>query len=157
MILRHGTRYPGKKHVPAMIEKLPKLQEIILDNYQKNKTGITSEDAASFAEWRITFTEDDIMKLTEEGENEMIDLGERYQARFPTLMTEIYDNQTYRVKKYCIFLLLIRFVLYLLNFSSNTLLLNVPKLVHKILPLDYLADMVVTKSGIQKQNTRTLY
>ncbi|XP_076549353.1 multiple inositol polyphosphate phosphatase 1 isoform X1 [Osmia lignaria lignaria] len=98
LILRHGTRYPGKKHVPAMIEKLPKLQEIILDNYQKNKTDITSEDAASFAEWKITFTEDDMMKLTEEGENEMIDLGERYQARFPTLMTEIYDNQTYRFK-----------------------------------------------------------
>jgi len=37
------------------------------------------------------------MKLAVEGENEMIDLGERYQARFPYLMPETFNNQTYKV------------------------------------------------------------
>lgn len=81
-----------------MIEKLPKLQKIILDNYKENESEFTDEDIDLFKEWKITFNEDDIMKLAEEGENEMIDIGERYQSRFPTLMPEIYDNQTYRVK-----------------------------------------------------------
>lgn len=83
-----------------MIEKLPKLQKIILDNYKKNESEFTDEDIDLFKEWKITFNEDDIMKLAEEGEDEMIDIGERYQSRFPTLMPEIYDNQTYRVKIY---------------------------------------------------------
>lgn len=83
-----------------MIEKLPKLQKIILDNYKENESEFTDEDIDLFKEWKITFNEDDIMKLAEEGENEMIDIGERYQSRFPTLMPEIYDNQTYRVKIY---------------------------------------------------------
>lgn len=83
-----------------MIEKLPKLQKIILDNYKQSKTECTEEDIDLFKEWKITFTEDDVMKLAEEGEDEMIDIGERYQSRFPTLMPEIYDNQTYKVKGY---------------------------------------------------------
>lgn len=98
LILRHGTRYPGKKYIPSMIEKLPKLQKIILDNYKENESEFTDEDIDLFKGWKITFNEDDIMKLAEEGENEMIDIGERYQSRFPTLMPEIYDNQTYRFK-----------------------------------------------------------
>lgn len=83
-----------------MIEKLPKLQKIILDNYKENESEFTDKDIDLFKEWKITFNEDDIMKLAEEGEDEMIDIGERYQSRFPTLMPEIYDNQTYRVKIY---------------------------------------------------------
>ena len=98
LVLRHGTRRPGKKYVQSMIEQLPKLQATILDNYERNSTDITAEDAALLAAWRITFTEDDIMKLAEEGENEMIDLAERYQSRFPSLMPEVYDNRTYRFK-----------------------------------------------------------
>ena len=80
-----------------MIKELPKLQAIILDNYERNRTDFTAEDAALLAAWSITFTEGDIMKLAEEGENEMIDLAERYQSRFPSLMPEIYDNRTYKV------------------------------------------------------------
>ena len=88
-----------------MIETLPKLQKIILDNYKESKTECTEEDIDLFKEWKITFTEDDVMKLAEEGEDEMIDIGERYQSRFPTLMPEIYDNQTYKVKGYHFLLL----------------------------------------------------
>lgn len=83
-----------------MIEKLPKLQKIILDNYKGNESEFTDEDIDLFKEWKITFNKDDIMKLAEEGEDEMIDIGERYQSRFPILMPEIYDNQIYRVKIY---------------------------------------------------------
>lgn len=104
MLLRHGTRYPGKKYASSMIEKLPKLKKIILDNYKENKTKFTKEEAVLFKEWKISFSEDNIMKLTEEGENEMIDIGERYQSRFSNLMPEIYNNQTYKVNNNIYFL-----------------------------------------------------
>ncbi|OAD60200.1 Multiple inositol polyphosphate phosphatase 1 [Eufriesea mexicana] len=98
LILRHGTRYPGRKYISSIIEKLPELQKIILYNYEGNKTQFTEEDAALFKQWKITFNKDDVMNLTEEGELEMIDLAERYQSRFPTIMSEIYNNQIYKFK-----------------------------------------------------------
>ncbi|XP_026670579.1 multiple inositol polyphosphate phosphatase 1 isoform X2 [Ceratina calcarata] len=98
LILRHGARYPGKKHISNLIKRLPQIQKLILKNYASNKTKLSKEIIDSFIQWEITFTEDDVMKLVEEGENEMIDISERYQSRFPSLMPEIYDNQTYRFK-----------------------------------------------------------
>lgn len=97
LILRHGTRYPGKKYIPRMINELPQLQRIILENYENNITSLSSDDAALFKKWKPSFTQRNMMKLTTEGENEMIDLGERYQARFPSLMPEAYNNRTYKV------------------------------------------------------------
>jgi len=97
LILRHGTRYPGKKYIPRMINELPQLQHIILKNYENNKTNLSAGDAALFKKWKLSLTQRDMMKLATEGENEMIDLGERYQARFPSLMPETFINQTYKV------------------------------------------------------------
>lgn len=102
LVIRHGTRYPGKEYVRSMIKKLPELQQIILDSYAKNETQLIDDVATLLSEWKVTFTEDDIKNLTEEGENEMIDLAERYQSRFPSLMPEVYDNQTYKVNTYII-------------------------------------------------------
>lgn len=98
LVIRHGTRYPGKEYVRSMIKKLPELQQLILDSYAKNETQLIDDVATLLSEWKVTFTEDDIKNLTEEGENEMIDLAERYQSRFPSLMPEVYDNQTYKFK-----------------------------------------------------------
>ncbi|CAL1684595.1 unnamed protein product [Lasius platythorax] len=98
LILRHGTRYPGKKYIPRMINDLPQLQRIILENYENNITSLSADDAALFKKWKLSITQRNMMKLAVEGENEMIDLGERYQARFPSLMPEAYNNQTYRFR-----------------------------------------------------------
>jgi len=95
--LRHGTRYPGKKYVPRMIDDLPELQHVILKNYENGATNLSVDDAALFRKWKLSFARGNMMKLAVEGENEMIDLGERYQARFPSLMPETFDNQTYKV------------------------------------------------------------
>ncbi|XP_072743794.1 multiple inositol polyphosphate phosphatase 1 isoform X2 [Anoplolepis gracilipes] len=98
LILRHGTRYPGKKYIPRMINELPEWQHIILQNYKQNTTSLSANDAALFKKWKMSLAERDMMKLTLEGENEMIDLGERYQARFPSLMPETFNNQTYKFR-----------------------------------------------------------
>lgn len=117
LILRHGTRYPSKKYIPRMINELPQLQRIILENYENNITSLSSVDAALFKEWKPSFTQRNMMKLTTEGENEMIDLGERYQARFPSLMPEAYNNRTYKV---CIAKYLIILYIYICSYFLIT-------------------------------------
>ncbi|XP_018045713.1 PREDICTED: multiple inositol polyphosphate phosphatase 1-like [Atta colombica] len=98
LIFRHGTRYPGKKYIPRMIEDLPELQHVILKNYKNGATNLSADEAALFKKWKLSFTQGNMMKLAVEGENEMIDLGERYQARFPSLMPETFNNQTYKFR-----------------------------------------------------------
>lgn len=98
LILRHGTRYPGKKYVPRMIDELAEWQNVILKNYQNGATNLSAADAALFRKWKLSFARGSVMKLAVEGENEMIDLGERYQARFPSLMPETFNNQTYKFR-----------------------------------------------------------
>jgi hypothetical protein len=80
-----------------MIDELPQLQHIILENYKNGTTNLSANDAALLKKWRPSVVLSDMMKLATEGENEMIDLGERYQTRFSSLMPDIYDNQTYNV------------------------------------------------------------
>lgn len=98
LIFRHGTRYPGKKYIPRMIDDLPELQHVILRNYENGATSLSADDAALLKKWKLSFVQGNMMKLALEGENEMIDLGERYQARFPSLMPEAFDNQTYKFR-----------------------------------------------------------
>lgn len=98
IILRHGTRYPGKKQTAAIIKELPRLQHIILENYHNNKTNLSENTAALFKEWKVSVTKKDVMNLAQEGENEMIDLGERFQSRFPSIMPDVFSNKTYRFK-----------------------------------------------------------
>ncbi|KAL0133335.1 hypothetical protein PUN28_000823 [Cardiocondyla obscurior] len=98
LILRHGTRYPGKKYVPRMIDDLPELQHVILRNYENGAINMSTDTAALFKKWKLLFSQANMMKLAVEGENEMIDLGERYQSRFPSLMPEAFNNQTYKFR-----------------------------------------------------------
>ncbi|XP_011170916.1 multiple inositol polyphosphate phosphatase 1 isoform X2 [Solenopsis invicta] len=98
LILRHGTRYPGKKYMPHMVDDLPELQHVILKNYANGVINMSADDVALFRKWKLSFAQGNAMKLAVEGENEMIDLGERYQARFPILMPEAFNNQTYKFR-----------------------------------------------------------
>lgn len=100
-----------------MIDELPRIQRIILKNYANNATNLPADVAALFEQWNLQITQHDMMKLAPEGENEMIDLGERYQARFPSLMPEAYSNETYKV---C----LIKYLTMLYIFSLFFLIIN---------------------------------
>lgn len=155
LILRHGTRYPGKKDVPRIINELPQLQHMILRNYENNITSLSVDDAALFEKWKLPLAQRDMMKLTEEGQNEMIDLGERYQARFPSLMPEAFNNQTYRVRiaKYSIILCIYMYVclLAIVNFSLDILPLNVQKRARSTLLLVYLVGVIAKIFGFQRQ------
>ncbi|XP_066595136.1 multiple inositol polyphosphate phosphatase 1 [Prorops nasuta] len=98
LIVRHGTRYPGKKYVPRLNKQLSNIQEAVIQNYNEGTINLTKDIINEFKNWSFDITIEDIMLLHTEGKNEMIDLAERFQSRFPSIMPEIYDNQTYRFK-----------------------------------------------------------
>lgn len=47
--------------------------------------------------WTPQIDESEHKILAHEGENEMLELGERYQNRFPEVLPEIYSNSSYKV------------------------------------------------------------
>jgi hypothetical protein len=157
LILRHGTRYPGKKYMPHMIDDLPELQHVILKNYANGVINMSADDVALFRKWKLSFAQGSAMKLAVEGENEMIDLGERYQARFPILMPEAFNNQTYKVctAKYSNILDTHFMSLnHQLNFSLDSQPHNVQKRVQDTLQLVYLVGIIAKMFGIHCQYTK---
>lgn len=60
---------------------------------------LCNEDKRLFQEWASHLSDDEEKNLVAEGEDELIDLGERYQNRFPGLLSDQYENSTYRVRE----------------------------------------------------------
>lgn len=97
-LIRHGTRYPRREQILDFIEELPKIRNLIIENFHNNKTKLNEPEIAKLSKWKITFGPEYSKTLAEEGENEMIDLAERFQSRFPRILNQNYDNKTYKFK-----------------------------------------------------------
>ncbi|XP_031781275.1 multiple inositol polyphosphate phosphatase 1 isoform X2 [Nasonia vitripennis] len=98
LVVRHGTRYPGKKHVKPMIKKLPKLKKKIVQSNNQNNSELSHDTIEKFNKWTLSFDEKQTMILANEGENELIDLAERMQSRFPNILVDNYDPELYKFK-----------------------------------------------------------
>lgn len=61
------------------------------------KSGLCEDDKDAFRSWESYLSEDEEKNLVQEGEDELIDMAERYQKKFPHLLSETYDNSTYKV------------------------------------------------------------
>lgn len=97
LLFRHGTRFPGKKISARMIRTLPTFQQKIVEHYNMNKSMVPAEAVHNLVNWRLSILMDHHTKLTVEGERELVDLAERFQSRFPILLSEIYGNYSYKV------------------------------------------------------------
>lgn len=56
-----------------------------------------SDDKERFKSWKSYLSEDEEKNLVAEGEDELTDMAERFQKRFPDLLLDQYDNSTYKV------------------------------------------------------------
>ncbi|XP_058806693.1 multiple inositol polyphosphate phosphatase 1-like isoform X2 [Phymastichus coffea] len=98
MMIRHGTRFPGKKHIKKMKTILSELKNKIIENFNKNNSELSVDTVERLTEWRRSFNKDDDKNLALEGEHELVDLAERMQARFPKLLPEDYSKDVYKFK-----------------------------------------------------------
>lgn len=139
-MIRHGTRNPSAKVIRAMNTDLYKFKDQIL-----SKGLFCEEDKALFKSWESNLSEDEEKNLVAEGEDELIDLGERFQNRFPQLLSEQYDNYTYKVS-----LIHLQFTPHLTLFSpssSNSLPRKEQNEVPKDSPLVFSAERISVRFG----------
>ncbi|XP_063238428.1 multiple inositol polyphosphate phosphatase 1 [Bacillus rossius redtenbacheri] len=98
MIVRHGTRYPGSKAIQKMVHSLPLLRNRILAANKAGKGSLCREEVSALERWACGVEEADEKRLAHEGEDEMLELAERFQQRFPRLFPGDYRNDTYKFK-----------------------------------------------------------
>ena len=58
---------------------------------------LCSDIVRQLSKWTPEVENTDEKKLTHEGEDELLELAERFQRRFPKLLPEIYSNSSYKV------------------------------------------------------------
>ncbi len=97
-ISRHGTRYPSKKGLRLILDRLPEMALDIREAFDSGQVSLCPDTLSLLETWRPNAIPEDSKTLHPEGELEMILLAERYQSRFPTLLNSDYhpDDFTFR-------------------------------------------------------------
>ncbi|XP_017064132.1 multiple inositol polyphosphate phosphatase 1 [Drosophila eugracilis] len=96
-IIRHGTRNPSESVILQAQNRLSEIKKLILD--QPNSP-ICFAEQNKLRQWswnHLNATEDEKL-LVAEGEDELIELAERMQRRFPDLLPDLYSPEWYYFK-----------------------------------------------------------
>ena len=94
LISRHGTRYPSKKGVEAIIDIIPE----ILNNIDLRETKLCEKDLELLKSWKPDVTVSDTKKLHPEGERELTLMAERFADKFPNLLKQNYDPNKFHFR-----------------------------------------------------------
>ncbi|KAM8719677.1 hypothetical protein ACLKA7_005841 [Drosophila subpalustris] len=95
-IIRHGTRNPSKSVILHAQKRLVELQAQLLQQSQPN---LCPDDLRQLRRWSWEHIEPDDEKfLVAEGEDELIELAERMQLRFPQLLPDLYNPEWFYMK-----------------------------------------------------------
>lgn len=94
-MIRHGARNPSKKIIKRAQVELMALKTKILNAPQ---TKLCRQELARLKFWNFNVTADEAKFLVAEGEDELIELAERLQNRFPEILPDVYDPQAYYFK-----------------------------------------------------------
>ena len=76
---------------------LPLIQNQIISNYKAGKGSLCKDDIENLEKWIFQANVNDDEFLVKEGFKELEDIGERYQDRFPKLLTRPFINSSYIV------------------------------------------------------------
>lgn len=95
-IIRHGSRNPNRKTIRLMRSHAIEIRDNILRT-QKTANTLCEADLDLFRYWVPELHVDDQKTLVLEGADELLNLAERMQNRFPKLLSDTFTNNTYRV------------------------------------------------------------
>ncbi len=95
LISRHGTRYPSKRGLQAIVERLPETAAEIAKAVRDGRSPLCEETASMLEGWRPGASLEDEKNLHAEGELEMGLLAERFQSRFPALISQDYHPELF--------------------------------------------------------------
>lgn len=92
--MRHGTRYPKKSVIHAINNHLTSIRNEI---FEKRKPNLCPKDFERLRSWNSQLNVDEEKHLTLEGNDELLQLAERIQNRFPLLLPEQFSENFYKV------------------------------------------------------------
>lgn len=95
-IIRHGTRNPSKAVILHAKERLVEIQARLLAQSEPN---LCADELKQLRQWSWAHIDaDDEKLLVAEGEDELIELAERMQLRFPSLLPDLYNPEWFYMK-----------------------------------------------------------
>lgn len=95
MLTRHGTRYPTKKQIKGMRNRLPDLRESIVKNHKRRGRGsLCSSDLKELESWELDsgVRKSNKKYLTKQGEEDLLSLARRFKNYFPGLLISYPDE-----------------------------------------------------------------
>jgi hypothetical protein len=97
LLSRHGSRNPSTGEMMTLKSILPLIQNEIISNYKAGKGSLCKDDVENLEKWVFRANVSDDEYLVKEGFKELEDIGDRYQDRFPKLITKPFTNSSYIV------------------------------------------------------------
>uniref|UniRef100_A0A1I8PYE6 Multiple inositol polyphosphate phosphatase 1 n=1 Tax=Stomoxys calcitrans TaxID=35570 RepID=A0A1I8PYE6_STOCA len=94
-VIRHGTRNPSKKVIKKAKTKLMDIKQDILS---REDVDMCPDFLQRLKTWQFNVSAEEEKFLVAEGEDELLELAERMQNRFPQLLPEEYDPSRFYFK-----------------------------------------------------------
>lgn len=94
--MRHGTRYPKRSVIHAINDHLTNIRNEI---FEKRKPRLCPNDIERLRSWKSELNVDEEKWLTYEGNDELLQLAERIQNRFPSILPEQFSETFYKVSQ----------------------------------------------------------
>ena len=82
-----------------MRDQLPLKVKEILNNHKEKRGTLCEDDLENLEDWKFIANVTEDKFLVKEGYEELKDLGDRYQERFPALLSRPFVNESYIVSK----------------------------------------------------------
>ena len=76
---------------------LPIIRSAIIKNHQEGRGALCADDLDNLSGWKFRANVTKDKYLVKEGYKELKSIGERYQERFPDLLTRPFVNESYIV------------------------------------------------------------
>lgn len=95
---RHGTRNPGTEDMVKLKNELPILRQAINENHKEGRGNLCLDDLDNLNDWKFHTNTSESKYLVREGYKELNGIGERYQDRFPKLLTRPFANESYTIR-----------------------------------------------------------
>ena len=80
--------------------ELPIVRQAILKNHKEGRGQLCEDDLDNLSDWEFRANVSENKFLVKEGYKELKGIGERYQERFPKLLTRPFINESYTVTNY---------------------------------------------------------
>lgn len=94
LVIRHGTRNPKRKVIDSINVHLANIRNEMME---KGNPKLCPGDIERLRKWESQVNVEEEKHLTYEGQDELLQLAERIQNRFPSLLPEQFSENLYKV------------------------------------------------------------